>query len=234
MRPEATRFPACWWGCSLEKAGLPTLRPRIGTYGRYAYEPLPPVPSEAQDLAWLEHASPHRSHVGQERVDDLPRATAQLRATALATGLALPDAFLRFIETPELHPRVRSNTDCFLDVCDAPVPLPTGDGHVVRFLADSQSVLFWYLYFPTTGQDHAVLASGTFYGTPQESWQEEDEDEEKEESPLEFVAESFEHFLWRFWVENELWFAVYHDKTTPVRAAQAYLAQYRARGEERE
>jgi hypothetical protein len=230
MKPETTPFPACWWGSSLERAGLPTLRPGISTYGRYAYEALPTVPPAAQDLAWLLHAGTHRSHIGQERANDLPRAIAELRATALARGLTLPAAFLRFVETPELHARVRSNTDCFLDVVNAPVPLATGDGHLVRFLADSQSVLFWYLYFPTAGHDHAVLASAAFHGTPEEAWQ--DDEEEEEESPLEFVAESFEQFLWRFWVENELWFAVYSDNTTPIAAAQAYLAQYRARGEE--
>jgi hypothetical protein len=39
--------------------------------------------------------------------------------------------------------------------------------------------------------------------------------------------------LWRFWVENELWFAVYYDKTTILEAGRAYVADYRARGGER-
>jgi hypothetical protein len=59
------------------------------------------------------------------------------------------------------------------------------------------------------------------------------EDEERQSAPLEFVAESFEGFLWRFWVENELWFAVYYDKTTILEAGRAYVADYRARGGER-
>src|SRR5262245_25281035 len=116
MKPESTLFPTCWWGSGLEKAGLPTLRPEISTYGRYAYSRLPPVPAEAHDLAWLDSASSHRSHIGQERADELPQAMAELHAATQTLGLALPSAFVRFIETPELQSRVRSNTDCFLDV----------------------------------------------------------------------------------------------------------------------
>jgi hypothetical protein len=58
----------------------------------------------------------------------------------------------------ELH-RVRSNTDCFLDVCSEPIRSQVGDGWLVRFLADSQGRIFWYLYLTPDGSDHAVVSS---------------------------------------------------------------------------
>jgi hypothetical protein len=99
----------------------------------------------------------------------------------------------------------------------------------VRFLADSQGCLFWYLYVPGTAIGHAVVASAKFYGTPEEDWEQED----LENDELDFVAESFESFLWRFWVENEIWYSVYYDKTPLPEQARLYLSDYRSRDDER-
>ena len=55
-----------------------------------------------------------------------------------------------------------------------------------------------------------VLSPG-FYGTDAEQWQ----DEEPDSAEIVFIAESFEVFLCRFWIENEICFAEY-DKT-PMR-----------------
>lgn len=224
MRPEKTTFRPLWWGTSLEKAGLPTLRPRVGTYGQYRYEVLPKTPPEMHgDLRWLAHAHARDSHIGQERASELPAATAALRANCAAIGLELPQTFLHFVGTPDLQERVRSNTDCFLDVCPAAIPCRHGSGRLVRFLADSQGCLFWYMYFPGVGPEHAVLASSDSCGTPEEQWQ----DGERQTEELAFVAESFDSFLWRFWIENEIWFAVYLEKTQVAPGGEAYLAEYR-------
>ncbi|MEH1128994.1 hypothetical protein [Micromonospora sp. CPCC 206061] len=43
----------------------------------------------------------------------------------------------------------------FLDLAQAPAPLPDGGGHLVRFLADQQGCLYWYLHVTEDGADHA-------------------------------------------------------------------------------
>ena len=72
-----------------------------------------------------------------------------------------------------MQARIRSTTDCFIDICSEAVQAPIGGGFLVRFLADSQCCLFWYLYLTANGSDHAVVASHGFYGTEAEQWQEE-------------------------------------------------------------
>jgi hypothetical protein len=84
-------------------------------------------------------------------------------------------------------------------------------GYLVRFLADSQGCIFWYLYMTSDGGDHAVVASPGFYGTELEGWQ----DEKPNPDEIVFSAGSFEEFLCRFWLENEIRFSAYEKTTLP-------------------
>jgi hypothetical protein len=59
----------------------------------------------------------------------------------------------------------------------------------------------------------------------------EDENEDWQEEPpdpgeIVFSAESFEAFMCRFWLENEIWFAA-HEETPMPAACQEYIEQYR-------
>jgi hypothetical protein len=149
-----------------------------------------------------------------------------LRAAADRLGLRLPAAFLAFMATPSLHRRIRSSTDCALDLSPAPVRAPVGDGHLVRFLADSQGCLFWYLYLTPDGADHAVVSSQGFYGAWYGSGGEQWSDEAPDAAAIAFCAESFEAFMCRFWLENELWFAA-REQTPLPDVGRAYVEQYR-------
>ena len=58
--PSESPFPCHWWGISLEDAGLGEVRPDVGTYGRYEFDCMPPVPYEMRgDFAWLASAPDH-------------------------------------------------------------------------------------------------------------------------------------------------------------------------------
>jgi hypothetical protein len=205
----------------LEKAGLADVRPPAGTYGRYAYDVLPPTPPGLNGtLAWLAEA-PHRpSHVGQERLAAIAPALAALRQSVVGLDLRLPVAFEAFVESPHLHARVRSPTDCFIDISARAVPSPAG-GYLARFMADSQGCLFWYLYLRPGSPDPGVVVSDSFFGPPEEQWEEPNPNPE-----IEFVAESFEVFLWRFWLESEIWFAAYLEKKSIPETGKAYVQEY--------
>jgi hypothetical protein len=225
MRPSESPFPCHWWGIALVNAGLRDVRPDVGTYGRYSFEQLPAPPTLRGDFGWLTAAPAHEEHIGREQATKNARALERLRVSVARHGLRLPRAFTTYFENPALHQRVRSSTDCFLDLCSEPVPSPLGDGYLVRFLADSQGCLFWYLYLPPVGKGHAVLSSTAFFGTAEEQWQ----DDLEHESEISFVAESFELFMWRFWIENEIWFAGWQN--TPLSdAALDYVEGYRVAG----
>lgn len=110
-----------------------------------------------------------------------------------------------------------------MDLCPEAIQSPIGGGYLVRFLADSQGCLFWYLYLTADGSDHAVVASPGFYGTEAEEWQEEPPDP----GEIAFSAESFEGFMCRFWLENEIWFAGYEE--TPISdACHQYIERYQS------
>lgn len=226
MRASQSPFPCHWWGTGLEIAGLGGVRPDIATYGRYEFERLPKLPFELRgDFSWLLSSPAQLHHIGKERAVDNAHAIKNLRASATNLGLVLPQPFMKFMETTSLQERVRSNTDCFLDLCPELVSLPGADGYLARFLADSQACVFWYLYLTSDASDHAVVSTPMFYGAESEQWQ----DQTRDDAEIVFSAESFETFICRFWLENEIWFAAYENR--PLTAAgRAYIESYRDNG----
>jgi hypothetical protein len=203
------------------------VRPDVGTYGRYEFDRLPPVPFEIRgDFNWLASAPGHEEHtIGEEKAAENAESLARLREASDRLGVKLPQAFTKFMESPGLQKRVRSNTDCFLDLCPEPVRSPIGGGYLGRFLADSQGCIFWYLYMTPDGSDHAVVSSPGFYGTEAEQWKEEPPDS----AEIGYSAESFEAFMRRFWLENEIWFAEW-KKTTMPDVGRQYIDLYRSGG----
>lgn len=226
MLPPESPFPCYWWGIGLEIAGLGDVRPRVGTYGRYEFERLPPLPFEMRgDFAWLASGPAHEDGIADEKAAENANAFPSLRESAPRLGIRLPAAFIKFMETPELQERVRSNTDCFLDVCAEPIRSPIGGGWLVRFLADSQGCIFWHLYLTEDCSAHAVVSSPGFYGTEAEQWR----DEPPDPAEIVYCAESFEAFMCRFWLENEIWYAEW-EKTPMPDVGREYIERYRSKG----
>jgi len=231
MLPAYSPFPCHWWGLSLEAVGLGEPRPDVGTYGRYDFGRLPPVPFPMTgEFAWLAMAPTRHHNIGKKHAADNARALKLLRESSDRFGVQLPDVFTKFMDTPSLQERIHSVTDCYLDLCPEPIRSPLGSGWLVHFLADSQACLFWYLYLTEDGSDHAVVASPDFYSTPCEPIGEDEEweDEEPDPSAIRFCAESFEAFLCRFWLENEILLAQW-GKTPMPKAGLQYVEHYRRR-----
>src|SRR5579872_847357 len=232
MKPSESPFPCRWYSFDLEKAGLRDLRPRVGTYGRYDFFALPPLPFELQgDWGWLLANEPVKYSIDERAGEQIPASLSALQDDARSGGIALPDTFIRFVSDVDLPRRVRSNTDWYLDLSPGLGAPNGGKGHLVRFLSDSQGCVFWYLYLAPSG-DHAVLSSPDFYGSPEEEegyyggrWSQNDKSARKDEN-LSFAEESFEAFMWRFWIENEIWFAGFEKRDIPPHG-QRYVEAYR-------
>ena len=116
------------------------------------------------------------------------------------------------------------------------VPCPFGSGgYLLRFLNDQQGCVFWYLYLTSRGE-HCVVASLACLDWEIAADDEEhgipDTDDAWEDPPLEAVtvccAPSFETFLYRFWLENEIWCALYKKDRALTMPEQPYLQQYRS------
>ena len=80
---------------------------------------------------------------------------------------------------------------------------------------------------------YAVLSSNDFYGAPleEEAWYGDDWDGAacgRALQDLSFAAESFEAFMCRFWIENEIWYAAYEGSEL-LPECRRYVEQYRKR-----
>jgi hypothetical protein len=191
--------------------------PDYSTYQGFPLEELPPIPIALDDACdWLLQNGTPRSRDGLHRQErefpPLPPATVD--EFARQSNLELPRDFHRFMTSPNLQSRVRSCTDCYLDPGERIVET-TGflSGHLIHFLSDSQSCAHWYVHLLSTGAC-AILESPDLYCyRPENSdWMENPACRlgKIDVAKLEFVycAPSFSEFLYRFWIENEIWYAV--------------------------
>lgn len=222
MKQSESPFPPLWIGNSLENVGLGAVRPRQRTYGRYDFSLLPSPPTTLNgSFDWLFDEKLHDRNIADKKNE---KVIKDLEATSLNRGLALPTAFLTFFRSRHLQRRIRSTTDCYLDLCPEAISIPGGKGYLVRFLADSQGCVYWYLHINRDGSDHAVVWSSYFIGTENEC-RERNGGKKKRFRELWFCAESFEIFHWRNWLENEIWLSEVYQTPMP-KAGHAYIDQY--------
>jgi hypothetical protein len=180
-------FKSAWWSFDLGK-----YRPCSGTYQRYAAESVPPVDARrfTGDFAWLR---PARGRAGAAR-------TPAFIAAASQRGVALPAALVRFMSEPALRAAVPSCTACEWDPSSAPVPCRVVPGaFTFRVLRDQQDCLFWYLHLLPDG-DAQVLCSPIPFDDPAL-----DVSPETVIAHTWWVAPDLETFVYRFWIENQIW-----------------------------
>lgn len=183
---------------------------------RNPYSDLPPVPfTMCGDLEWLVHQPEHEEWaIASDAVQRLPA----LIARAEGEDVPLPLVFIRFIGEVSMQRRIRSTTACYLDL-DTGLVLVANGGRLVRFLADQQGCLYWYLYVTQDGVNHEVVCSPEFIDS-------NDAPEIEEPDELCFCAESFEIFLCRYWLENEVWFA-FEDGTPMPDVGEDFIERYK-------
>ena len=201
--------------------GLPGFE-KLSTYQGYPLEIMPGIPIALdEDLLWLvQHGHPHPAQ-GMDQWNSHAKLLPAAMAIDLASrqNVGLPVSFRRFMTSPDLQARVRSCTDCYLDpgqrIVETVGSLP---GHLIHFLSDSQSCAHWYLHVLQNG-DSAVLEADDLYGYEIENsdWIENPacrlERVNIEQLDFRFCSSSFSEFLFRFWIENEIWFALKWDDT---------------------
>lgn len=212
-----------WW--SIE---LPGFRPHPegrGTYSAFPRETLPPVRRALDaDLRWLLAQPPVPGSLARGEIEPSRPATGEDLARLLrGEEVPLPPPFVGFVSSPEPRTRVRSCTDCYLDLADFVVPV-RGGGSLVHFLSDSQWVLHWLLYAGREGAE-AVVATYEPFGFEGEGETVRAFDPAAVEGWV--CADTFSEFLYRFWIENEIWFALAYEKR-PLTDEQRRYAQHYA------
>jgi hypothetical protein len=217
---------------------LPGYRPCHGTYELYPYDGIPPISQEqlTGQLQWLvplaseidAEMQPHRS-TPEQREEHLPELTDDVKslvASAESLGLTLPEAFLRLMSSSALQDRIPSCTACYFQFSRlAPCPGDKEGGYVLRFLHDQQDCIIWHLYLSPKG-DAYVLASYTYLDLAGTDSEEVDHITEADAVKYTWVcAPSFEAFLYRFWLENVIWFNLAEQKPL-LEEQKQYLAFY--------
>jgi hypothetical protein len=212
MRPGSP-FVWGWYGQSLGD-----YRPGKGTYTCFPYESLPPIPVTLNGhFQWLKSARDADRVIGNVRAIEsgLSRLLAE-------DPPGLPSEFVTFFRSPALWRKVRSCTDCYFDIDPASTPIPGGLGRLVRFMSDSQGCIHWHLCISPCGTTHTVVATYHFTGS------EYAHKPSGKPHPRDVTtcAASFEEFIYRFWIENELWYALSLHQAMPEHGEE-YLAHYR-------
>ena len=148
-------------------------------------------------------------------------------------GLSLPDAFLHFMASPELQERIPSCTACYFELPEKILPCPgSQDGYIISFLRDQQDCLIWYLYL-TPSNEHCVLISDSGL-----AWLADPEQASEISHPVRILqatvvgAPSFEEFIYRFWLENTLWFKLHEHDGAFTEEEKRYIEHYAAKPEE--
>ncbi len=198
-------MPRVWWATD-----LPGYREHLApfaTYSPFPYAGLPPIERTLDDdLRWLRSEPVVPRALGHAEPGD-PRPERVATAVELTALLGnrtvdLPRAFRTFISDEEPRTRVRSCTDSYLDLAEFRVDV-AGGGSLIHFLSDQQWVLHWLLYVDPEGSE-AVVVTESAFGFDAEG--ERFDDWDPVEGGMSVCAESFSEFLYRFWIENEIWF----------------------------
>jgi hypothetical protein len=221
-----------WWGVE-----LPGYRPSEGTYMLYACEELPPIQERLDDgFAWLEAQPQWQAGISEYGYNQRQRASVE--SLQEQAGVALPAAFHTFMASKALQRRVRSCTDCYLELGDRPVRTAgAAPGTLIHFLSDSQWVLHWFLFVGDDGQE-AVVVSPYPYGLKGDEGDEalnnlyQRDGIDLMQEPTWFCADSFAGFIYRFWLENEIWFAAEVGEDGLTAGQQAYVDHYKGSSEQ--
>jgi hypothetical protein len=208
--------------------GLPGVRDGTSTYDAFDFESLPSVPVP-EDLGWLIPLEPEldeRLAIYRPDPEERQRFAENWRrivTQAERAGIHLPTTFTRLMESEALQDRIPSCTACYFELPAGIERSPFRDeDRVVRFLNDQQGCCCWYLYLPEN-EDPFVICSALFYDELDEMADSTSIEEARQATT--YVAQMFEEFIYRFWLENSIWFSLTGKK--PLTPEQlAYVRHY--------
>jgi hypothetical protein len=176
------------------------------TYWALPLDEMPPVGQAlAGTLDWLVRSPSHEPSLQQGPDDPAERDATSAELEAVAPNLHPPAAFRRFIADAEPRRHIRSATACYLDLGHFAVVMEDG-GTLVHFLSDQQWVLHWLMYSGADGSEAVVVSSAPLGFDDGETRPLRQLDRQQAVALVAVCSDSFEEFIYRFWIENELWF----------------------------
>jgi hypothetical protein len=227
-------FPKAW--LSVELKGFRDHPEPYRSYSPFHFDSLPSLPDKLFNgsYSWLPRIPiTGGADTAFERL--YPTVLAQLVEQAKDLQVVIPMSFVTFITNATLTNSVRSATNCGFGIAKRLVPVPWESGYLLRFMADSQGCLFWYLYLTKDSKDCVVVANQYYGGDPTSDrefmekhlgpeW--DREDPPKQSDKIWYCAPSFESFVYRFWIENEIWYSLKENGRPGTDDQKEYLQTY--------
>ncbi len=219
-------FQRAWWSFDLGK-----YRPCDGTYCYYPLDSLPPLQQTAGTLDWLgplDEQTDRQMEVHRNAPEERGALPA-IQAEAANLHLTLPETFVSLMGSSALQDRIPSNTACYFKLSDHIVPCVGVDGgYVIRFLNDQQDVLLWFLFLTPEGDQRVLVSSAPLDELASEYPNGLTDTQQKAIVANTYVcALSFDEFIYRWWLENTIWFTLDSSDGGGLTAAeQRYLAHY--------
>lgn len=188
------------------------------TYCFITYDSLPKIEHDLLqgNFHWLTDLQGDETCMAQDDISSakleqhMLNNLTQLLFSCREKKIELPESFCLFFQNTSLYSNIPSCTACYFDLSNSLLSCPGDDeAYLIRFMNDQQGVLLWYLYIHPQHPARVVVASP--------EWKDEDEnitqlDDAVILKDLIKCAESFEEFIYRFWIENKIWFALYEER----------------------
>ena len=224
LRTPPVRLPPGWWSVDLGQR-----RPAGGTYQCFDNHTLPALDvGRFLDFAWLAEAPPATAELSEDWAEGVDALRARIegrghRADALIALLRdhVPSVLV-----------VDSCTDCFFTPDFGPAAAM--GGLLVPFFWDSQSCAAWGLWRHRSGSEAVLSFAPAFEGGEDEPgvyFADADEPldgEGTQARDLRFAAPSLAAFVYRMWLENELWYITHEHppRRRPIPALIPEMAAY--------
>lgn len=233
IEPTQHPFPHVWMG-----GDLGDYRICDSTYNGYELASLPPLPFDKfeGDFQWLlGQPSPfdfddrfRQFWSNYDSVEkwkaEAPECKSKLLVDCAMRGALVPNAFFTFMDSIELVTRLRSPTDCYFEYPRTLIPYPTSHGgHFLHFYSDSQHCCLWYLYIDPQQRCAVVVSDDLSEPHDDDFWC-------NERGHIMRCAPSFESFIYRLWIEDEIWFRLVNNDQPLTPEMTEYLRFYKPDG----
>jgi hypothetical protein len=180
-----------------------------------------------------------RSHRGRNHADRQPSARQHHQPLAELTRHALlawlrhrGAAWPRTINRHVLISRISAlgtgpvSAACYLDLGDFRAPTTADGGYLIHLLSDQQWCRHWLLHLDSAGNEAVATSTQPIGFDLPDDWPPLPQPVPTDGSTvnLEVCVDSFAEFLYRFWIENEIWYAL-HEGRASTQEAASYAAQ---------
>ncbi|GAB4346326.1 MAG: hypothetical protein OHK0038_26510 [Flammeovirgaceae bacterium] len=213
-------FEKVWYGVD-----LPELREANATYGGAILDFLPTIKPEFLDGSFW-YLSNESSLLKEN--NKLKRRLKDLESQ-LPKNLKLPDSMLKFLSAPNAQECIHSCTACYFDMPDMVSRFNWlgENGYLFHFYRDQQDCLFWYYYVRENGESCILVSAIPFYKEGIDAQLNDD----IIQNEVFFTATTFDEFIFRTWLENELWYNLVAKKAfenqQTEKVGKEYIEEYK-------